>query len=94
MRAFPNLVPDSPDAPGAAISREAADFWKTRWAGDSFMAIGMTDPVLGPEAMRSLHRLIRGCPPPLEVPDAGHFVQEWGASVAEAALRHFKLART
>ncbi|MEO9100961.1 MAG: haloalkane dehalogenase, partial [Burkholderiaceae bacterium] len=35
VRAFPNLVPDSPDAPDAAISREAAEFWKTRWSGDS-----------------------------------------------------------
>ena len=91
VRAFPNLVPDAPDAPGAAISREAAEFWKHRWSGDSFMAIGMTDPVLGPDAMRSLHRLIRNCPPPLEVAEAGHFVQEWGAPVANAALRQFNL---
>ena len=94
VRAFPNLVPDAPDAPGVAASRDAADFWQTRWSGDSFMAIGMTDPVLGPAAMQSLHKLIRGCPPPLEVADAGHFVQEWGAPVAEAALRHFKLMKS
>ena len=92
LRAFPNLVPDGADAPGAALSREAATFWRERWAGDSFMAIGMQDPVLGPAAMRSLHRLIKNCPPPLEVPEAGHFVQEWGAPVAAAALSHFKLA--
>ena len=41
------------------------------------MAIGMTDPVLGPPVMRALHRNIRGCPPPLEFAEAGHFVQEW-----------------
>lgn len=93
VRAFPNLVPDREDAPGAAISREAAAFWRERFSGQSFMAIGMQDPVLGPAAMRSLHQLIRGCPPPLEVPEAGHFVQEWGASVARTALRHFALAR-
>ena len=92
LRAFPNLVPDGADAPGAALSREAAIFWQQRWAGDSFMAIGMQDPVLGPAAMRSLHQLIRNCPPPLEVPEAGHFVQEWGAPIAAAALSHFKLA--
>ena len=92
LRAFPNLVPDGADAPGAALSREAAAFWQERWAGDSFMAIGMQDPVLGLAAMRSLHRLIKNCPPPLEVPEAGHFVQEWGAPVAAAALSHFKLA--
>jgi len=91
VRAFPNLVPDSPDAPGAALSREAATFWRERWAGDSFMAVGMQDPVLGPQAMVSLHRLIRNCPAPMEVAEAGHFVQEWGAPVARAALQHFGL---
>ena len=92
VRAFPNLVPDREDAPGAAISREAGRFWKEDFAGQSFMAIGMQDPVLGPAAMRSLHKLIRGCPPPMEVQDGGHFVQEWGAPVAQAALKHFGLA--
>ncbi|MBL8325255.1 MAG: alpha/beta fold hydrolase [Rubrivivax sp.] len=92
VRAFPNLVPDHEHAPGAAISREAAAFWRDRWQGQSFMAIGMQDPVLGPPAMRALHRLIRHCPPPMEVADGGHFVQEVGAPIAEAALRHFGLA--
>ena len=31
VRRFPNLVPDRDDAPGAAISREAAAFWRERW---------------------------------------------------------------
>jgi hypothetical protein len=55
------------------------------------MAIGMMDPVLGPAAMQSLRRLIRGCPEAMEVVDGGHFVQERGGPIAEAALRHFKL---
>jgi pimeloyl-ACP methyl ester carboxylesterase len=91
VRAFPNLVPDRDDAPGAALSREAGRFWSERWTGESFMAIGMQDPVLGEAPMRSLARKIRGCPPPLEVAEAGHFVQEWGGPVAQAALAHFKL---
>ena len=91
VRRFPNLVPDSDEAPGADISRQAARFWSERWQGDSFMAIGMQDPVLGPPAMQSLRKLIRGCPKPMEVADGGHFVQERGAPVAEAALRHFGL---
>jgi haloalkane dehalogenase len=92
LRAFPNLVPDGQDAPGAAISRQAQDFWRDQWAGDSFMAIGMQDPVLGPAAMNSLQRQIRNCPPALEVAEGGHFVQEWGGPIAQAALAHFKLA--
>jgi pimeloyl-ACP methyl ester carboxylesterase len=93
LRAFPNLVPDGADAPGAAISREAQAFWRTRWTGDSFMAIGMQDPVLGEGPMRALQATIRGCPEPMEVAEGGHFVQEWGAPIAAAALAHFKLAR-
>jgi hypothetical protein len=42
--------------------------------------------------MQSLARTIRGCPPPLKVTEAGHFVQEWGDPVAQAALRHLGLA--
>jgi pimeloyl-ACP methyl ester carboxylesterase len=91
VRRFPNLVPDSEDAPGAKLSRQAARFWSEQWAGDSFMAIGMLDPVLGPPAMQSLRKLIRGCPEAMEVADGGHFVQERGAPIAEAALRHFGL---
>lgn len=91
VRAFPDLVPDGDEAPGADRSREAADFWRTRWTGQSFMAIGQADPVLGEAAMRPLQRLIRGCPEPMLLPEAGHFVQEWGAPVAQAALRHFGL---
>jgi pimeloyl-ACP methyl ester carboxylesterase len=92
LRAFPNLVPDGGDAPGAALGREALAFWRERWTGESFMAVGMKDPVLGPAAMRSLCNAIRGCPPPLEVAEAGHFVPEWGAPIAQAALRQFGLA--
>ena len=89
VRRFPNLVPDRPDADGAALSRQARDFWRNDWRGKSLMAIGMTDPVLGPPVMRALHADIRACPPPLEIADAGHFVQEWGESIARAALRTF-----
>jgi len=92
LRAFPNLVPDGENAPGAALSREAAAFWRERWQGESFMAIGMRDPVLGSPVMQALARTIRDCPPPLELPEAGHFVQEWGAPIASAALRRFGLA--
>ncbi len=93
LRAFPNLVPDGADAPGAALARQAEAFWQERWAGDSFMAVGMQDPVLGAPAMQALRAVIRGCPPPLEVPEGGHFVQEWGAPIAQAALARFGLAR-
>ena len=91
LRAFPDLVPDGADAPGAAISRQAEAFWQQQWRGDSFMAVGEQDPVLGGPVMQALQASICGCPPPLAVPEAGHFVPEWGAPIAEAALRHFGL---
>lgn len=89
VRRFPNLVPDHVDAPGAAISRDARDFWRTQWSGQSLMAIGMKDPVLGPPVMRELHGIIRNCPQPLEVSEGGHFLQEWGEPLARAAVQKF-----
>jgi haloalkane dehalogenase len=86
VRRFPNLVPDHPDAPGAAISRAAREWWSHEWQGPSFMAVGMKDPVLGPPAMAYLRKQIRGCPSPYEVAEAGHFVQEWGVEIAQRAL--------
>ncbi|MGJ7512490.1 haloalkane dehalogenase [Variovorax sp. GT1P44] len=89
VRRFPNLVPDHPDADGAALSREARQWWSTQWDGETFMAVGMRDPVLGPAAMAQLRRNIRNCPPPMELSDAGHFVQESGEIVAQQALAAF-----
>jgi haloalkane dehalogenase len=89
VRRFPNLVPDRPDADGAALSRRAREFWSKHWTGKSFMAIGMQDPVLGPAAMRALRTNIRNCPPQLELADAGHFVQEAGAVIVEKAMASF-----
>ncbi len=92
VRRFPNLVPDRVDADGAAVSRAARDWWATQWSGRSFMAVGATDPVLGPSVMKSLQRLIRGCPEPFIHPTAGHFVQEWGNEITPLALAEFDQA--
>jgi pimeloyl-ACP methyl ester carboxylesterase len=89
VRRFPNLVPDGRDASGAALSRRARAWWKNEWRGESFMAVGAADPVLGEPAMLRLREIIRGCPPPMVLKEAGHFVQEWGEEVARAALMAF-----
>jgi pimeloyl-ACP methyl ester carboxylesterase len=91
VRRFPDMVPDHPDAPGAALSRRAAEWLRSEWSGESFMAVGMTDPVLGPPVMKALRSVIKGCPEPYEVKEAGHFVQEWGDVVAKKALEAFGL---
>jgi len=89
VRQFPELVPATPDAPGAEVSRRARSWWQTQWAGQSLMAIGEADPVITPDAMLALHADIRNCPPPLRIAEAGHFVQEWGDQVVEASLASF-----
>jgi haloalkane dehalogenase len=89
-RAFPELVPEDSDDPGAALSRNARAWLSEQWGGETFMAIGMTDPVITPSDMRALHAMIRGCPEPYEVKQGGHFLQEWGEEVARAALAHWE----
>jgi haloalkane dehalogenase len=90
VRRFPNLVPDRPDAPGAALSRRARDWWRSAWKGDAFMAIGAKDPVLGLPVMQALRADIRNCPEPLVIAEGGHFLQEWGEQVAAGALQRWK----
>ncbi len=90
VRRFPPLVPEKYDDPGAALSRRARDWLQRSWKGESFMAIGAKDPVLGLPVMHELRKSIRNCPPPLILAEAGHFLQEWGEDVARAALAHWK----
>jgi haloalkane dehalogenase len=90
VRRFPNLVPDRPDAPGAALSRQAREWWSRSWRGESFMAIGARDPVLGPPVMQALRKSIRGCPEPYVHPEGGHFLQEWGGDISRELLKQWK----
>jgi haloalkane dehalogenase len=90
IRRFPSLVPQTPEADGAAYARQAAQWWSTQWQGESFMAIGMQDTVITPPAMHALRKVIKNCPEPCEFAQAGHFLQEHhGAEVANLALAHF-----
>ena len=89
LRAFPAMVPEHLDDEGAATSRQARDFWRERWQGHSLMVIGAQDPVLGEPVMRQLAQSISGCPEPVLLHEAGHFVQEHGEAIAQRACRHF-----
>ena len=93
VRRFPQLVPIEPTMTGAEISRAARDWWREKFEGPSFMAIGMADPVLGPNVMQAVRHHIRGCPPPLEILEGGHFVQEWGELIMPAALHAWSKGR-
>jgi tRNA(adenine34) deaminase len=89
-RAFPPMVPETPQAEGAEVSRKASDFWQTEWEGRTLMAVGAQDPVLGLDTMRGLQKNINNCPEPLVLDDAGHFVQEHGQEIAKLAVQVFK----
>jgi len=40
--------------------------------------------------MEALRRQIRGCPEPMVLPQAGHFVQEHGEQIAHRAVGYFR----
>jgi len=89
VRRFPELVMVSPEMEGADISRRARAWLAREWRGQSFMAIGAADPVLGPPVMEALRKHIQGCPEPMVIPEGGHFLQEWGEPIARAAVASF-----
>jgi len=92
VRKFPHLIATTMDAPGVATSQRAAQFWSNEWTGESFMAIGMKDKMLGPDVMNFMRTIIKGCPDPLEIANGGHFVQESGGIlIAQKTLTHFGL---
>ena len=75
-RQFPALVPDRPDAPGAAENREA---WQSLMAFDKpfITAFSDKDPITaGADAV--LRKLIPGCQgqPHTTIENGGHFLQE------------------
>ena len=88
-KAFPAMVPDAPDADGAAVSRQARDFWQHQWAGQTLMAVGAQDPVLGLSVMKELQATLRGCGEPMVLEQGGHFVQEHGQAIAQRAVAWF-----
>ena len=91
VRAFPQLVPVEPGMGGIEHGLAARKFFANDWTGESFMAIGLRDIVLGEEVMMDLRSIIKGCPEPMKIPEAGHFVQEYGEPIARAAVEHFGL---
>jgi pimeloyl-ACP methyl ester carboxylesterase len=88
----PHYAQDLPEFEGLRlhyVDAGARGWWRSEWQGRTFMAIGMKDPVFGAPVMHALRKTIRGCPQAYEHPDAGHFVQVWGADIAQRALGAF-----
>jgi haloalkane dehalogenase len=88
-QAFPLLVMTEPDMEGVAESKAALKYLSNEWSGRSFMAYGGADPVFSAANMEALRAQIRGCPEAMVIPQAGHFVQEWGEPIARRALEVF-----
>lgn len=86
VRRFPALVPTDPDMDGVEVSKLAAAWWSQSFEGDSFMAIGVQDPVLGVPVMQWMRGVIKGCPEPMIIDEAGHFTQEHGRAIVDAAV--------
>ncbi len=89
-RAFARLMPSAPTDDGAAVARAARHFLAHEWQGRSLMVVGAADRVQGEAVMQALRSQIRGCPAPLVLGHAGHFVaDQFGGEIARRALAHF-----
>ncbi len=89
VRRFPQLVPvrgQGADEAVMTIGKAAQTWWRNEFRGQSFMGVGVADPVLGPPVMTQVRQSIHGCPEPLMLEGVGHFVQEHGEPLARAAL--------
>jgi haloalkane dehalogenase len=73
-RALPLLIPQTPDAPGAAEGRRTLE-WLRGFGGPVLMLWGEDDPIIPPRVGDRFAESI-GRPPPERIADASHFLQE------------------
>jgi haloalkane dehalogenase len=73
-RAFPLMIPRSPDAPGAAAGQRVQDALGED-ARPTLILWADSDPILPPQVGERFAAAIGG-PPPRPIEDAGHFLQE------------------
>ncbi len=93
-RAFPQLIPHTPDAPGAAAGRRVLEALRND-RRPTLMLWGDSDPVLPPSVGERFAESI-GRPPPRAIEGAGHFLQEdcgplLGALIAEWLAAEFTI---
>lgn len=91
FRQFPKFIPDRENLPGAELGKRSTHFWKNEWEGESFVAVGAKDQILAETTKNLACNIIRGCPEPMIIDDAGHFLFEWGDQILESALTSFSL---
>jgi tRNA(adenine34) deaminase len=89
LRAWPAMLPLQARHEGAALVRQARDFWRTQWQGPSLLVAALRDPWFHEPALRDLQDGLGQACTVLRVPEGGHFLDSWGHILARAALRHF-----
>jgi len=90
-RRFPALVPITKAMSGVGSSAASFAFLQSLSPEDMrvFMCVGGADPVLGPHVMEAgvLPAFVNSTGAlMMTIPEAGHFVQEWGEPVAKKAI--------
>ncbi len=60
VRKFPQMIPTDANDEAVRYGLRAIDYWSNDWDGESFMAIGMKDAILGEPAMMALKGVIKG----------------------------------
>lgn len=93
VRRFPNMVMTEPGMPGIQVSQKSVSFFKQTnhfRTKDIFMACGSQDGVFGTDVMHELAGMWKNGCYYMDIPEAGHFVQEWGEKVAMRAIQVFE----
>ncbi len=91
-RRFPNIVPVDESYEGTDISKRALEMY---FAGELFgakavfVANGSQDPMFGP-MMREIAKMFGKGRYFMDVPEAGHFPQEFGEDIAKKAIACFE----
>jgi haloalkane dehalogenase len=83
-RAFPALIPQAPDAPGAEAGRRVLAALRDD-RRPTLMLWGAEDPVLPPQVGEAFAGAL-GQPPPRPIPEAGHYLQEDQGPLIGAAI--------
>jgi haloalkane dehalogenase len=89
--AFPRLIPTRRGDPVVPLL-DAEDRFLARFRGPVLLVWGLRDPVFGPRILEAWRRRFPDAPV-LELPEAGHFLQEDAPEAIVARVRRFLLAR-
>ena len=85
--AFPRLIPDGPDHPSMTVLERTGAYLES-FRGPVLIIWGMKDPAFRPTMLAQWRKRFPDAPV-LELPDAGHFLQEDAPDVVVARIKRF-----